>query len=181
MPGGPRSMSYLTSVTEDGAAAQRLANRKQDFIPLIRRAMDDRGIRLRELGLRTGMSKSRLGLLLHGNAAKRPVMDMREFQCILGALGIDLIQAIICVETLREDEFLHSARYATLIPMLCEMFRQLPADLISALEKIEGFDGTEIRREWADGLRRAVIKRIVLEASKVASRRSEQSDFNLLT
>lgn len=151
----------------------------QDYIPLILQAMGRRDVGLRALALQTRICKSRLGLLLHRDAAKRSSMTLGEFHAILNALEIDPIEAIISVETLKDDELRNSARYASLIPMLCEMFHDLPANLIAALEEVEGMDGTEVRPEWAAVLQRAVIKRVVHEISAVASRRTALSDFSI--
>lgn len=170
--GGLRRMSELAYCTNDEEARVVVSDAQQDYIPLILEAMHRRNVGLRALALQTRICKSRLGLLLHRDAAKRSSMNLSEFHTILSALKIDPIQAIISVETLKDDELRNSARYASLIPMLCDMFHDLPANLIQALEEVEGMDGTEVRPEWAAVLQRAVIKRVVHEISAVASRRA---------
>ena len=168
--------AYVASETGAGEAA---TNAQQDYIPLILESMERRDVGLRSLALKTRIGKSRLGLLLHRDPSKRSSMSLSEFHAILGALDIDVIQAIISVETLKDEKLRNSSRYATLIPMLCAMFHDLPANLIEALEEVEGMDGTEVRPEWAAVLQRAVIKRVVHEISAIASRRAALSDFSI--
>jgi transcriptional regulator with XRE-family HTH domain len=143
-----------------------------DYIPLIQRTMTERGLHIRELALKTGISKSRLGLLLHRNAAKRPNISLVEFRKILNALDISIMQAIISVETAIDETAVHDERFATLLSMLSELFSGLPAMLIQALDEIDGIDGTEIRREWADPLKEAVVEKLVKEVTRIMARRA---------
>jgi transcriptional regulator with XRE-family HTH domain len=151
---------------------QHSAFEPRDYIPLIQRRMVERGLHIRELALKTGISKSRLGLLLHRNAAKRPNISLIEFQKILSALDISLMQAIISVETAIAETAVHDERFATLLSMLSELFSGLPARLIQALDEIEGIDGTEIRREWAVPLKEAMVEKLVKEVVSIMARRA---------
>ena len=153
---------------------------RQDYVPLILRSMDEQDIGIRKLAVRTRIGKTRLGQVLHRDPAKRTAMTLVEFQSILQALNINIIQAIISVETIKDQQLLHSARYATLISMLCEMFHDLPANLIAALEEVEDIDGSEVRHEWAGVLRQAVVKRLVHEISAAAKRRSLFGEMSIL-
>lgn len=108
-------------------------------------------------------------------------MQINELQAILRALDIELLDAVLCVETLHDENIRYSERYRTLILMLCALFRHLPASLIAALEDITDLDGTEVRPEWAGPLQRAVTKRIVHEISAVTSRRAALSDFSIFS
>jgi hypothetical protein len=140
---------------------------------MILQAMAEKDTGQRKLALKTGISKTRLALILHHDPAKRAAMTLVEFQTVLHALDINIIQAIIRVEAFRDQELLHDARYATLIAMLSEMFRGLPSMLVAALEEIEGMDGSEVRREWAGPLQAAVVQRLVKEVSSVLVRRAD--------
>src|SRR3546814_8611038 len=84
----------------------------------------------------TGISKSRLGLLLHSDPDKRSVMTLPELEKILHALGTNILQAYICIETFKGLELPDRERYATVISMLCEMFAGLPRKIIEALDEI---------------------------------------------
>jgi transcriptional regulator with XRE-family HTH domain len=164
-------MSSLARVelSEDG---QNPANEQQrDFIPLILDAMSEKNIGQRKLAMRAGISKSRLGLLLHSDPAKRSTMSLSEFQKILNALEINIVQAVITVETYRDQKLFHDERFATSLAMLTEVFRDLPAMLVAALDEIEGMDGTEVRKEWAGPLRQAVVEKLVKEVTAVMARR----------
>ena len=152
---------------------------KQDYVPLMLQAMGDHAIGLRALALKTGIGKSRLGLLLHRNPAKRSAMTLVEFQRILDALDMDLIEAVVSIEILQAARREGVARHRRLVGMLCAMFRDLPANLIAELDEVDGIDGTEVRPEWAPVLQRAVIKRLVHEIAAVVSRRTTLSEFSI--
>ncbi|MCF8708379.1 XRE family transcriptional regulator [Rhizorhapis sp. SPR117] len=175
-------MSSHAIVAAEEEAALEAIEEQRDYIPLILRAMADKDTAQRKLALKTGISKTRLALLLHSNPAKRIAMTLREFQTILRALDISIIQAIIQVEAFHGLELLQEERYATLIAMLCEVFRGLPMKLINALEELEGIDGSEVRKEWADPLQKAVVKRLIDEVLAVMDRRArfaQSDDFRI--
>ena len=150
---------------------------QRDYIPVILRAMAEQNISQRKLALKAGISKTRLALLLHSDPTKRVAMTLVEFQTILSALEINLLQAIIRVETLRDQKLADDERYATLIAMLGEVFKGLPSMLVTALEEIDGLDGTEVRREWAGPLQAAVVARLVKEVSNVMTRRASFAEI----
>lgn len=145
---------------------------QRDYIPLIQRAMRANGVTFRILAERSGISKSRVGKILHSDPARRIPMSFPEFRRILAALDIDILQAIICVESIRDLELLSDSRFAMLIPVLCTMFKELPVHLIHAVDAVEGIDGTEVRPEWAGVLRKSIIQRIIKAMSDTASRRA---------
>lgn len=148
---------------------------------LILRMMEDRELSLRKIAGRTGIGKTRLGLVLHRRPERRVAMTLAEFRAILNALEIDVLHAIITVETIGDDQSSAHHRHAALIAMLCRMFRGLAANVIDALEEVEGIDGSEVRTEWAEPLRGAVVKRLVHEISQVARRRSNFGDMSIFT
>jgi len=151
-----------------------------DYIPLIQRTMAEKGLHIRELAAKTGISKSRLGLLLHRNPAKRPSISLVEFRKILTALDMSLMQAIISVETAIDEAAVHDERFATLLSMLSELFSGLPAMLVQALDEIDGIDGTEIRREWAVPLKEAMVEKLVKEVTNIMARRATISETSRL-
>ncbi|HEX7822446.1 XRE family transcriptional regulator [Novosphingobium sp. FGD1] len=135
--------------------------------------MQAKDISLRSLSMRAGISKSRLGRILHSNCAERASITLSEFRVLLEALEIDLIQAIIKVESIRDQKVLADERYVALIAMLANLFKELPASLIQALAEIDGLDGSEVRKDWAPQLQTVVIKRMVHEVTNVLRRREQ--------
>lgn len=170
-------MSSLARIDAGEPSAEAERGEQRDYIPVILGAMAEQNIGQRKLAMKAGVSKTRLALLLHRNPNKRLPMTLAEFQKILGALDLNIIQAIIRVETFRDQTMLADDRYATLIAMLSEVFRGLPAMLIEALDEMDGVDGTEIRREWAGPLQAAVVARLVKEVSSVMVRRASFSEI----
>lgn len=151
------------------------------FVEVISTVMHQRNVGLRHVAAQSGLSKSRLGNLLHRDPDKRSEMSLAELQAILGALDLGLLQAVTFVEALHEGRLRQPARFAPLIPMLCAMFHHLPSRLMQALEDVDDMDGTEVRPEWAAALQRAVIKRVVHEINAVTSRRAALSDFSIFS
>jgi len=175
-------MTSLARIDAEGAETSQSGYDVRDYVPFILRAMANRETSQRKLALKSGITKTRLALLLHSDPAKRCSMTLGEFLRILEALDIDLLQAIIEVETFREFELLHDKRYETLIMMLCEVFKGLPRKVIEALEEIDGIDGSEVRKEWAGPVQRAVVKRLTDEVSAILRRRmlfAESDEFRI--
>lgn len=153
-----------------------------DFVPLIRSAMSRNNIPQRKLALLTGISKSRLGLLLHSDSNKRSPMMVNELQIILHAIGVDLVEAYIRIKTFEAVERALVERHDTMISMLCDAFIDLPQRAIVTISALEGVDGSETRRDWAAPVQRAIVRRLVEEvAAKVARRKRlvESDDFRL--
>lgn len=67
---------------------------QRDYVPLILRAMACKKATQRKLAHLTGISKSRLGVLLHSKPEKRVTMTLPEFETILHALGMNLARLI---------------------------------------------------------------------------------------
>jgi transcriptional regulator with XRE-family HTH domain len=143
------------------------------YISLIQQAMTERDVSLRALALKANISKSRLGRILHSNPEERQPVTLNEFQALLRALEIDIVQAIIKVETIRDQKVLADERYVALIAMLTSLFKGLPSGLVEALAEIDGLDGSEVRKEWAPHLQMFVIKRMVHEVTRVMQRREQ--------
>ena len=157
-------------VSDEGCTTTAVQQR--DFIPLILAAMAEQGLRQRKLALKAGISKTRLGLLLHSDPTKRAPIYLCEFRQILDALNINIAQVMIAVETYQDPMLFHDERFQTSIAMLTDLFAGLPAMMVAALDEIEGMDGTEIRKEWAGPLRQAVIEKLVKEVGAVMARRA---------
>lgn len=157
-------------------------NPRRDYIPLILESMAAQETAQRALAQKTGINKTRLGLLLHRDPAKRSVMTQPELEKILHALGMSLLQAYTCIETFQVLDLLDRQRYSTIIAMLCDMFADLPRKIIEALDEINGIDGSEVKRDWGAPLQRAVVKKVAEEVVKIRERRArlvDGDDFEL--
>jgi len=147
------------------------------YVSVIHGLMTSNSLGYRKLALLTGISKSRLSNLLHRNPDKRASMTLNELEKILAALDINILQAIIRAETFQGDTFIDETRYTSVITMLSEMFKGLPLLLVTALEELDGIDGTEVRKEWAGPLQAAVVNRLVKEVSSVMARRASFAEI----
>lgn len=154
----------------------------RDFVPLILWTMTRKDMPQRKLASMTGISKSRLGLILHGDPAKRSPMTVDELQLILHALDTDLVEAYVSTKAWDVVEPTVLERHDSLIPMVCDAFVDLPQVLIVVLEELEGIEGTEIRRDWAPAVQRAILTRLVEEVKAKLNRRArlvQSDDFRI--
>ena len=143
-----------------------------DYIPFIRQAMTDRHLSIRKLARLTGIRRDRLsGLLKTEEDARGSRVSYAEFQIILATLGIDFLQAVRDANALRDLSRLHDERFSSAMQMLGEVTSTLPLHLANALNEIEGMDGTEVRREWAEPVRDGVVDLIVRNVVKTIERR----------
>ncbi len=176
-------MSYLLNEAVRADLGSNDANKARGkYVPLILHMMGREGMGQRSLSLKTGISKTRLGVLLHRDPAKRASMTVAELETILHALDTNIFQAVILMETFASETPTSDERYATLIVMLCEFFMSLPRKLIEVLDALEGSDGSEVRREWASPLQKVVVKRVTEEVVAVTERRArlaQSDDFHL--
>lgn len=152
----------------------------RDFVPFFLDAMKARKLSQRELGLKAGLTKSRIGLILHKVPDKRASMTFVEFQLLLRALGISHGEAIIAVELQEQADLAGDGRFQTSIKMLCDIFYGLPPALIGALAEIGGFDGSEIRKEWAPTLQTALIEAVLKQVDAVMHRRDKLTHLDRL-
>ncbi|WP_164847494.1 helix-turn-helix domain-containing protein [Sphingobium algorifonticola] len=144
----------------------------RDYVPLILEMMAEKSSAQRALAQRTGISKTRLALLLHRDPAKRSRMTLNEFERILNALGTDIVRALLREEIFRDLEALHRERYEGVAELICEFMFGLGRRLIDALEEIGGIDGSEVRKEWASILQGGFTKQVTNAVSDVVRRRS---------
>lgn len=154
----------------------------KDYVPLILQTMAESDMAQRKLSAKTGISKTRLGVLLHRDPAKRSPMTLDEFQTILHALNTNIVQAFVRLETYREVDLLPQDHHGTVIAMICDAFVSLPKKLIEVLDAFEGLDGSEVRKEWGPALQKAVIKRVAEEVAAVNERRArlaQSDDFRI--
>ena len=173
-------MSSFAIVVAQAVESERSDETQQDYVPLIRQMMAERGTAQRWLARKTGISKTRLGLLLHSDPEKRSPMTVAELETILHGLDMDIVQAFVRLKAFAGLEILQRERYATLIFMLCEVFVGLPRKVIEILEELEGIDGSEVRKEWAGIVQKGVVKQLTEEVVRVLKRRSmiaERDDF----
>lgn len=162
----PRETTLSTSIYASEATTGR------SYVALILHIMAHRQIGQRTLAAKTGISKTRLGVLLHRDPAKRGSMGVNELESLLCALDTDVVEAMILTETFVQISVEYDHRYVTLIVMLSDFFKSLPRKLIETLDALEGIDGSEIRKEWALPLQRAVVKRVAAEVKAVTERRA---------
>lgn len=144
----------------------------RDYVPLILQIMAEKSSAQRALAQRTGISKTRLALLLHSDPAKRSRMTVDEFERILHALGTDIVRALLRDEIFRDLETFHRQRYEGVAEFLCEFMSGLGRRLIDALEEIGDIDGSEIRKEWAAILQGGFTRQVTTAVSDIIRRRS---------
>lgn len=164
--------SHLGRISDDPAAI------RDGYIELILRIMRLKRVSLRTLASKTRIGKSRLGLLLHSDRSRRPEISLTETKIIFDALDIDTFGAVICVEGFRDISVLDRPPYRSVIALLRVIYRWLPIELVQAMAEYEHIDDADVRPEWAVGLQRAFVKRVVKEVSRRAAERLEGWNFD---
>lgn len=150
-----------------------------DYVPLILLTMAEKNATQRKLALLTGISKSRLGVLLHKDPEKRATMTLPEFERILHALGMNLVHAYVCLKAFKNLDADYRKYYSSAVFMLCDICLGSPGKMIGALEELGGIDGTEIRQHWSPALQNALIKKVSEEIEVVHKRRDHPFNDDL--
>lgn len=147
-----------------------------DYVSLILQAMAEKSTPQRKLAVLTGISKSRLGVLLHKDPEKRATMTLPEFERILHALGMNLVHAYVCLRTFKDLDAYYRKCYSTAVLMLCDICVGAPRKMIGVLEELGGIDGTEIRLNWSPAFQNAFIKKVTEEVEAIHKRRNRLTD-----
>lgn len=158
---------------------RRSGDAQAGYLAVVLDAMANRRLSVRDLAGATGIRKSRLGVVLHRNSAKRLPITVPELQMLLNALDIPILHAWLRGEALWHQELHRDARLTSLFPLLADFYLDLPRKLMDAITSIEGADGTELRSEWSGPLASAVAKRMAYEITRVVERRNVLMDLRL--
>ena len=143
-----------------------------DYIRLIRDLMTAHDTRHRSLAEKTGISKSRLGRILHQSPQKRLSMTVDELEAILHALGTNILKAFLRTEALRDLDPSDHARYESVLNLVGDIVKDLGQELVKTLENMNGIDGTEPQPHWVGILRNGWIEDIAKAVAFVMGRRT---------
>lgn len=157
----------------------KLAESRDGYVDLILHIMRKQRVSLRTLARETGIGKSRLGLLLHNDPDRRTAINYVDLKVLFSVLDIDVFAAVICIEGFGSVRVLEFPRYNAVMALLGAVFRELPLALMAALEDLDHIDGSDVRPEWATGIQRAVVKRLVSEITRIASERAIGWDHDI--
>lgn len=146
------------------------------YVRLIRDLMAAHDTPHRSLAEKTGISKSRLGRILHKNPRKRLHMTVEELEGILSALGTNILKAFLRTEALQGLDPSDHARYGSVINLVGEIVENLGRELINTLEEMGGLDGTEPQPHWVGILRKGWIEDISKAVAFVMGRRTVISE-----
>lgn len=165
-------MSSLAMSGVAGSDAPTVHGGGRDYIGIILDLMAEKDTAQRSLAQKTGISKTRIALLLHRNPKKRSRMTVDEFDSIFRALGTNIVAALMRAEALRALDPSDRARYDGVVALVCDMAMGLGQKLVDALEEIGGLDGSEVRKEWATVLQKGVIEDVSKAVAKIMERRA---------
>lgn len=166
-------MSSLAGAGGDSPGAPGRTCGSQAHIQIILEMMADQATTQRSLARKSGISKTRLGLLLHRNPERRRQMTVDEFESILRALGTNIVEALIRAEALKGLEPSDRERYENIVTLVCEIVLGLGRKLIEELERIGGIDGTEVRKEWAGIFQKGIIEDVSKAVARMLERRTQ--------
>jgi hypothetical protein len=156
------------NVRDEGQHSAVLAEMNR-YIPVIHGMLDDRKMTLRDLAIRSQISKSRLGIILHRQPAKRVIMQLPEFIGILRALGFELIHAWAGAKKRETADITHDKSFDAFYVFLMEFNATFPEIMLNTPE----LEGVEFRREWSRPLAELLIKRVLAELERLRRVRDE--------
>lgn len=161
---------------EAGQPVSSGCTRLSDYSAFLSDAIAANSLSLRKLALKTGIDRRRLSDILRPRTSARSGITLSEFQIILRALDIEIVDAVLAVEVLAGHGILEDHRFASMVQMIGEMFTGLPCLLADALNEIDELDGSEIRKDWATPIRRGIVEKVVKEVTAKIQRRTP-TDF----
>lgn len=141
------------------------------YVDLFRDLMASEKLTVRAVARRAGISKSRIGLLLHADAEQRGEMYLREYHLLLSAFDLDEMEAIVLVNTYQNMPLARHVRFRSLLALLATLFTELPPTLLKRIEMISGFDGSEVHRSWTDHLMNFVVDKLADGVCEIIARR----------
>jgi transcriptional regulator with XRE-family HTH domain len=167
-----------TDPAEAGKPVSDNCTQLSDYCAFLSDAIAANSLSLRKLALKTGIDRRRLSEILRPKASAgiRSGITLSEFQIILRALDIEVIDAVMAVEVLAGHGILEDRRFSSMLQMISEMFTGLPCVLAEALNEIDELDGSEIRKDWAMPIRRGIVEKVVKEVTAKIQRRTP-TDF----
>ena len=129
------------------------------------------GTSKRRVALQTGISRSRLGKVLHNSAEKRCPIKLDEIALLLAALGVSQIEAMLAAELLETSGRSQVEKVSNVASMLTEVFVGLPEEMAEIIEHIDGLEFNDIRREHGRRVRALIVKTITEQYTEMAQRR----------
>ncbi|KFG90805.1 hypothetical protein BV98_001336 [Sphingobium herbicidovorans NBRC 16415] len=159
------------SVRGEGQSPAVLAEMNR-YIPVIHGMLDERKMTLRDLAVRSQISKSRLGIILHRQPTKRVIMQLPEFIAILHALGFELVHAWAGAKKLESSDIVQDKSFNALYEFLVEFNVTFPEMMLNTPE----MEGVEFRKEWSRPLAALLIQRVLHELER---RRRARDEFAL--
>lgn len=144
----------------------------RDFVEFILARMVSDNVSIRRISMATGITKNRVHAVLHSDVGQRRPMKVDEMYAVLGALGIDQLEASLANDLLSDDSICDRKGGRNIIAMVSEIFRGLPHQIADVIDHIEGIDCEEIRKQHGRKLQAILIETIRCEYTKMAERRA---------
>lgn len=148
------------------------------LVDFIRARMVLDGVTQRMVADLTGLSKSRVGTILHSDRSKRRPIRVTEVSIILKTLNINELEAHFASELLDRDSNTEptydSQGYMRVVDLVSEVVRGLPAKLTEALMHLDGLEFNSIRKEHGRGIQKAVINLVIKEYQDSIDRRDSR-------
>ena len=171
--------SRTTIATIDSVFAARWsADTHHRYVDLFRDLMISDKLSQRTISLKAGLSKTRVGQILHGTAEHRSDMYLHEFHRLLAAFDLDEMEALVLVNTYHHMSLARNERFRGLLALLAVIFRELPPNLLRRIEQITGFDGSEVHISWKDHIMGAVIDKVSEGVVEISTRKECPFNFD---
>ena len=127
----------------------------------------------RQVAVKAGISRSRMGEILHTCPEKRSPMRLDEIAAILDAIGTSQLEATIAAELMEKATNTNTNVQAVsaIASMLSELLQGLPEQLADIIEHIDGLEFDDVRKEHGRRVRALVVRVFTDEYTGMAQRR----------
>ena len=129
------------------------------------------GLSKRQAAVKAGISRSRMGEILHRSPEKRSPMRLDEIASVLDAIGATHLEATIAAELMESTAKANVQAVSAIASMLTELLQGLPEQLADIIEHIDGLEYDDVRREHGRRVRALVIRVFTDEYTGLAARR----------
>ena len=131
------------------------------------------GTSKRQVAVKAGISRSRMGEILHRCAEKRSPMTLDEIAAVLDAIGASQLEATIAGELMGSATHtnINVQAVSAIASLLSELLQGLPEQLADIIEHIDGLEYDDVRREHGRRVRALVVRVFTDEYTGMAQRR----------
>lgn len=132
------------------------------------------GLSQRAIAAMTGIDRSRINRVLRED--DRLPISVGEATIILGSMGVGHLEVALANEFIESSSDIDFDEMATILSLIAGVVDGLPTKLASLLEKIDGLEASDIRREHGVRVQMAIVEMLKALYTTVTVRKNERID-----